>query len=66
MDNFPMYFPSIFATETQNLGRFPGTMVAAEESDFGWAVVSRHEASEQDGSSVVPSVPWHIASGKLT
>lgn len=27
----------------------PGTMVAAEESDFGWAVVSRHDASEQDG-----------------
>eukprot|EP00435_Cladocopium_sp_Y103_P063823 s641_g25.t1 len=29
----------------------PGTMVAAEESEFGWAVVSRHDASEQDGSS---------------
>lgn len=27
----------------------PGTMVAAEESEFGWAVVSRHDASEQDG-----------------
>eukprot|EP00434_Breviolum_minutum_P015899 symbB.v1.2.014012.t2/scaffold1012.1/size144332/5 len=27
----------------------PGTMVAAEQSEFGWAVVSRHDASEQDG-----------------
>ncbi|CAK9014725.1 unnamed protein product [Durusdinium trenchii] len=27
----------------------PGTVVAAEESEFGWAVVSKHEASEQDG-----------------
>ena len=30
-----------------------GTMVAAEESDFGWAVVSRHDASEQDGRSAL-------------
>lgn len=29
--------------------RCTGTMVAAEQSEFGWAVVSRHDASEQDG-----------------
>ena len=33
----------------------PGTMVAAEESEFGWAVVSRHEASEQDGHLATPA-----------
>ena len=25
-----------------------GDRVAAEQSDFGWAVVSQHDASEQD------------------
>eukprot|EP00929_Paragymnodinium_shiwhaense_P004949 TRINITY_DN10626_c0_g1_i4.p1 TRINITY_DN10626_c0_g1~~TRINITY_DN10626_c0_g1_i4.p1 ORF type:complete len:496 (+),score=140.92 TRINITY_DN10626_c0_g1_i4:259-1746(+) len=33
-------------SEYQNM---PGTLVAAEESEFGVAVVSRHDASEQDG-----------------
>lgn len=32
--------------EYQNM---PGSFVAAERSDFGWAVVSQHAASEQDG-----------------
>jgi len=27
----------------------PGAMVASEQSEFGWALVTRHEASEQDG-----------------
>jgi len=32
--------------EYQNM---PGQLVTAEESGFGWATVSRHSASEQDG-----------------
>jgi len=32
--------------EYQNM---PGQFVSAEESEFGWAVVSSHSASEQDG-----------------
>jgi len=32
--------------EYQNM---PGQLVSAEQSDFGWATVQRHDASEQDG-----------------
>eukprot|EP00441_Pelagodinium_beii_P006483 CAMPEP_0197700894 /NCGR_PEP_ID=MMETSP1338-20131121/122545_1 /TAXON_ID=43686 ORGANISM="Pelagodinium beii, Strain RCC1491" /NCGR_SAMPLE_ID=MMETSP1338 /ASSEMBLY_ACC=CAM_ASM_000754 /LENGTH=468 /DNA_ID=CAMNT_0043284545 /DNA_START=140 /DNA_END=1544 /DNA_ORIENTATION=- len=31
--------------EYQNM---PGSMVASEQSEFGWALVTRHDASEQD------------------
>lgn len=34
-----------------------GTLVGAKDSDFGWAVVSRHDASEQDGDSEL-RWPW--------
>ncbi|CAE8612719.1 unnamed protein product, partial [Polarella glacialis] len=32
--------------EYQNM---PGSIVASQESEFGWALVSRHDASEEDG-----------------
>ena len=33
-----------------------GSMVTAEQSDFGWAVVARHDASEQDGCELWDSL----------
>lgn len=43
-------------------------MVAAEQSEFGWAVVSRHDASEQDGDleeRVVLGDSTHLVVRKL-
>lgn len=43
--------------EYQNM---PGSIVTGEQSEFGWAMVSRHDASEQDGFWPTGSPPGPV------